>query len=154
MSTSRRCPVLRRTPLQRSGFLARGAGLKRTPMKHTRGRTKAERRSPWTEDAGKKALAKRSSCCERCGAGGPLDWHHRKNRSRGGEWNPANGLRLCALVCHPFVTENPAAARAGGWSVLGSQDPAEVPFEHYLWGLVLITDYCDTYHLVREGQQE
>ncbi|WP_326565108.1 HNH endonuclease signature motif containing protein [Amycolatopsis rhabdoformis] len=142
----------RRTPLKRTGFLARGAGLARTAMKPKRGRTKAERRSVWSEDAGKKALKRRSSCCERCGSGGPLEWHHRKNRSRGGEWNPANGLRLCALICHPFVTQNPEAARAGGWSVLGSQDPAAVPFEHFSWGLVRITDDSDTYHLVRKGQ--
>ncbi|SFO60614.1 HNH endonuclease signature motif containing protein [Amycolatopsis rubida] len=143
--------MLRRTPLRRRGFLARGAGLKRTAPLKARRRSKADARAEWSEDDGKKALEARSECCERCGNGGRLDWHHRKNRSQGGGWNPANGLRLCR-PCHRFVTVNPDAGRVGGWCVKPHEDSAEVPFEHWQWGPVRITDDTTTYHIVQEGQ--
>ncbi|WP_156096163.1 HNH endonuclease signature motif containing protein [Amycolatopsis jejuensis] len=141
--------MLRRTPLQRRGFLPRGAGLKRSPMKRTRGRTKAERRSEWTEANGRARVADRSKCCEKCGAGGVMHWHHRKRRSQGGTWAPSNGLRLCP-PCHGWVHANPDEAKEHGWLVDRDADPAAVPFEHWQWGPVLIDDDTTDYH--RKGE--
>lgn len=78
------------------------------------------------------------SVCEIDGCGVATDWHHRKNRSQGGLWTPANGLHLAA-PCHRWVTENPLAAVGHGWSVLSWQDPLDVPVRlHY--GLHKLTD--------------
>ena len=121
-------------------------------MKRTGGRTKAERRSAWTEAAGRDRLKKRSDCCEKCGAGGELHWHHRKLRSRGGTWAPSNGLRLCPSD-HQWVHANPAAAEEHGWMVPAEADPAEVPFEHWQWGTVRVDDDTPTYHIVQKGQE-
>lgn len=123
--------------------------MKRSPLKRTAmvRRRKPARVKPgeWTEDAGKKALALRSKCCERCGAGGPLDWHHRKNRSQGGTWAPSNGLLLCRFPCHALVTDTRPEHYDAGWCVKAWQTPAEFPFEHWQWGKVRISDDSSTY---------
>lgn len=139
----------RRTPMKRGGPLARRAGLARTAFKRTRGRTKAEKRSTWTEARGRARLADRSECCEKCGTGGVLHWHHRKRRSQGGTWAPSNGLRLCPL-CHGWVHANPAVSTEHGWLVDAGADPAAVPFEHWQWGSVHIDDETTDYH--RKGE--
>lgn len=41
--------------------------------------------------------------CEHCGRWRPMELHHRKYRSRGGGWNPANIIGLCP-TCHSRVT--------------------------------------------------
>ena len=76
--------------------------------------------------------------CEIDQCGPATDWHHRKNRSQGGRWTPANGLHLAA-PCHRRVTEHPLEACGNGWSVLSWQDPATVPVR--LWhGTYYLTD--------------
>ncbi|MGW4484298.1 HNH endonuclease [Amycolatopsis sp. NPDC004368] len=99
----------------------------------------------WTEKDGKDALERRSSCCERCGNGGPLDWHHRKNRSQGGTWQPSNGLRLCR-PCHIEITDTRPEFYERGWCVKEWQTPSEVPFEHWQLGPVLVNDETSDYH--------
>lgn len=64
--------------------------------------------------------------CELCGRRVAAEWHHRKNRSQGGQWAASNGLHLDS-ACHRWVTEHPKEARAGGWSVRSRQDPRKVP---------------------------
>lgn len=57
--------------------------------------------------------------CERCGLYGTTV-HHRKNRSQGGKWNPANCVALCGdgtRGCHGWVTMHPLQAREGGWHI-------------------------------------
>jgi hypothetical protein len=98
----------------------------------------------WSERAGKDALEERSDCCEKCGAGGPLEWHHRKNRSQGGTWQPSNGLRLC-LPCHRQVTNTRPEYYDAGWCVKEWQTSADVPFEHWQFGKVRISDDSPTY---------
>lgn len=145
----------RRTPLQRSGFLPRGAGLARTPFKRTRGRTKAEQRSEWTEPNGRAVVYARSGGgCEvrvlgAC-TGRAAEWQHRKNRSQGGTWAPSNGLRVCQQ-CHRWIHANPRDAAAHGWTVSRDDDPAAVPVEYPGWGLVLLDDH-GAIHLVQKGQ--
>lgn len=98
----------------------------------------------WGEQAGRDALKARSDCCEKCGAGGQLEWHHRKNRSQGGTWQPSNGLRLCRF-CHRQVTDTRPEYYDAGWCVQGWQDPTDVPFEHWQFGKVRISDDSTTY---------
>lgn len=54
--------------------------------------------------------------CERCSAARSTDIHEIVSRARGGSiLDPRNLAALCRL-CHSWVTENPAAAHAEGWS--------------------------------------
>lgn len=79
------------------------------------------------EMAARRLVTERSrGVCEICQVRPATDWHHRKNRSQGGEWAASNGLHLCSSD-HRWVTEHPAAAVAHGWSVRSWMDPAEVP---------------------------
>lgn len=64
--------------------------------------------------------------CEVCGAARATDWHHRKNRSQGGRWCPANGMDLCR-GCHHEITVNPEWAYAQGYMVRSTVDPAAMP---------------------------
>lgn len=64
--------------------------------------------------------------CEKCGAARGQEAHHRKNRSKGGDWNVSNILLLCS-PCHHWVTVNPEEARKYGWAVRGHENPDEVP---------------------------
>lgn len=52
--------------------------------------------------------------------------HHRKRRTQGGTWSPANLLHLCRID-HSWITGNPTGARPGGWAIWRADDPGEVP---------------------------
>jgi len=81
----------------------------------------------WSETAGRVAVRERASGrCEGCGTPGPLEFAHRVRRSQGGLWSPTNALHLCG-ACHGTATREPALARASGWEVSPTLDPAEVP---------------------------
>lgn len=77
--------------------------------------------------------------CEVCDRAPATDWHHRKNRSQGGQWSASNGLHLCR-ACHRMVTEQPEAARRWGWAVPSWCDPAEAPVRLLRHGWVRLTD--------------
>ncbi|MCW2601840.1 MAG: 66, gp66 [Frankiales bacterium] len=62
--------------------------------------------------------------CERCHAARSVDLHERKNRSQGGDLlNPA-GISCLCRACHRFVTENPLASHAEGFTVWSWEDSA------------------------------
>ena len=68
--------------------------------------------------------------CEICHTAVATNWHHRKNRSQGGDNSLSNAMHLCgsgSTGCHGRVTENPAEAYEFGWSVRSGFVPAEVP---------------------------
>ncbi len=70
------------------------------------------------------------SMCELCALARATNWHHRKNRSQGGQHVLSNALHLCGsgtTGCHGMVTESPERAYERGWSVRSGFDPAEVP---------------------------
>lgn len=80
--------------------------------------------SPDERRARRLVYARSGGQCEMAGLrclGEAAEWHHRKNRSQGGEWLPSNGLHLC-VVCHQWVTDHPAGARLMGWSVPSHRD--------------------------------
>ncbi|WP_051898626.1 HNH endonuclease [Sciscionella sediminilitoris] len=77
--------------------------------------------------------------CERCGYVQAAEWHHRKNRSQGGHWAPANGMWLCS-PCHRYVTEHPDEAVRFGWACRSWMNPAAVPVLTAWHGWVLLDD--------------
>lgn len=83
-------------------------------------------------------------------AGVGAEWQHRKARSRGGEWNPANGLMACSQ-CQAWIHEHPTAAEEAGWTVRAEDDPTAVPVEYPCWGRVVLDDH-GSIHLVQRGQ--
>lgn len=87
--------------------------------------------------------ARSNGLCEVCGRAEGANMHHRKNRSQGGPWTPENILHLCGsgtTGCHGSITENVRVARERGWSILSTQDPAEVPVFLAGLGFVFLLD--------------
>lgn len=77
----------------------------------------------WTECKTRIVVRERSNgVCERCDRARATDMHHRKNRSQGGLWHPANIVHLCAL-CHVEITAEPEASIQSGFTVRQSHDP-------------------------------
>jgi len=89
------------------------------------------------------AVYRRSrAVCEVCGNRPGQSWHHRKNRSQGGRWTPANGLHVCGdgtTGCHGWIGANPAESYKNGWLVRSTFDPAAIPVR-YRGRLVLLDD--------------
>lgn len=82
--------------------------------------------------------------CVKCRRVDPFfgaNWDHRKNRSQGGAWEPANGQLLCGsgtTGCHGWKTSHPEDARREGYAVPGHADPTEYPARRWAWvGYVL-----------------
>ncbi|MFG2046184.1 HNH endonuclease [Micromonospora sp. NPDC048935] len=92
--------------------------------------------------------------CARCGD--PVsgergrDWsvQHRRARAMGGTSRsdanePQNLILLCGSAttsCHLHVESHREEARANGWAIRLSDDPAEVPVNHAVHGWVLLND--------------
>ena len=71
-------------------------------------------------------------CCERCGAYGANNAHHRRNRSQGRSDALSNLGLLCGsgtTGCHGWVTEHPELAAVEGWTIPRGdrRQPADVP---------------------------
>ena len=79
--------------------------------------------------------------CERCGAMGWLELHHRLYRSRGGLGGPENAAALCgfgnASGCHGIA--HSIKGELDGWSVALGGDPEGVPLRMFRFGSVLLT---------------
>jgi hypothetical protein len=81
----------------------------------------------WSETRGRDAVRGRSlGCCEGCARTRAVHVHHRKNRSQGGTWQPANLMHLC-LRCHEWIGREVEKARQCGWAVRRDSDPAAMP---------------------------
>lgn len=71
-----------------------------------------------------------SGRCEVCGIGGPVELHHRKFRSRGGEHTAQNLVALCGWGNHTGCHGNAhsgSRAVALGWSVNSWNRPESLP---------------------------
>lgn len=80
-----------------------------------------------SENSGRlKVRARSRGICERCAKRRACEWHHRRNRSQGGDWSPANGVDLCT-PCHAWITEHPAACYVIGWLVPNGASPEQWP---------------------------
>ena len=151
-SAIKRKTALKRVPVPRRDREARARATKTIRRQRDTGPTPVQRR----------AVAERANwCCELCGTqlgdpGHPPRWyeahsfHHRRPRAMGGttrvETNePPNLLLLCGSAttpggCHQRVESDRAAARAAGWLLTQTQDPATVPVDITAGaGLVLLT---------------
>jgi hypothetical protein len=92
----------------------------------------------WDERATRAAVTTRSGGrCELCRAPG-AQMHHRKNRSQGGRWSPANIMHLC-VPCHRYFTEHPSVAYLIGVSVRRRQEPADI-IVHTCGGALQLSD--------------
>lgn len=123
--------LARTAGLPRTGGLSRGTGLARAAELS---RTKWKRKPGKATDpspAMKAAVRKRDLyACARCGvnvAERPSSVHHRVRRSQGGRHVMENLVTLCGdgvAGCHGWVHANITEARAFGWLLLGTDDPA------------------------------
>lgn len=90
-------------------------------------------RGEWTEERGRAVVMARSSGkCEGCGQIAALEFSHRIARSRGGGWEPSNGLAL-ERKCHQWAHAHPDLARAAGWHLDTNAVPAEEPAWLRVW---------------------
>jgi len=93
------------------------------------------RRGDLRERVAREAVAQRSGgVCEvggeaRC-ARPATEWHHRRNRSQGGQWVAANGLHLCRDH-HAWIGDHPQRAYALGWLVPNGVTPDEWPVRRF-----------------------
>lgn len=69
------------------------------------------------------------------------EWHHRRNRSQGGTWEPSNGLHLCS-GCHRWITEHPAESYDEGWMLRAGHWPESTPVRTW-HGYLLLDDAGD-----------
>ncbi|QGJ92060.1 hypothetical protein SEA_KEELAN_96 [Gordonia phage Keelan] len=93
----------------------------------------------WTgsESSCRTIVSKRSrGLCEKCGRVA-TDMHHRKNRSQGGKWNPANVIHLCR-ECHAHMTTHPNDGYQGGWMIRGFESEYDIPVLR--WGYWTLLD--------------
>lgn len=85
----------------------------------------------WPEARGRAVVYTRSEgVCECCGVRRAESWSHRVAKSRGGLWQPSNGLHLCGppTGCHGWLEDHPTWAGEGGWHIRRDRrGPAEVP---------------------------
>lgn len=64
--------------------------------------------------------------------------HHRRKRSQGGAWTPANILHACGdgtTGCHGFTEANPVSAKRRGIWLYASQHPLLTPVQMVFRGL-------------------
>lgn len=116
-----------RKRLERHAPLRQGKPLARTELKRN-GPVKP--RKPTTTSAERIARrtvrARSQGVCERCGMRQATEFHHRRNRSQGGEWTTACGVDLCH-TCHAWIGDNPAASYTLGWLVPNGATPEAWP---------------------------
>lgn len=93
--------------------------------------------TPADERRGRDAVKERDGgrCVRCCRVFPALNHDHRKNRSQGGDWSPANGQSLCGsgtTGCHGWVTSHPKKACDAGYAVPGWADPKEYPARRWV----------------------
>lgn len=114
--------------MKRSEPLKRTTPLRSvTPLKAKQPKKPSQPKRDPAEQPARDVVRQRSGgVCEACGSAEAREWHHRKNRSQGGEWSAANGLHLCPPD-HKWVTEHPEQAAMNGWALRSWEDPLTKP---------------------------
>jgi len=85
--------------------------------------------------------------CEQCGRWKTaLERHHRKFRSRGGLWTPANVLLLCR-DCHAAATDEAPWVAHTGLNVHTWEDPDQVPVKVWYEDAAVLLDDLGGYSL-------
>lgn len=97
-------------------------------------------------------LARDAYCCVRCGGalwgvrGRDYSIQHRRARGAGGSRredtnHPQNLLSTCGSAtsgCHGLMERLRNEARAMGWAIRQSDDPLQVPVQHWQYGLIFL----------------
>lgn len=98
----------------------------------------------WREHLARKIVRRRSEgWCEACDRRAATDWHHRQNRSQGGDWRPSNGMHLCR-PCHRDITDpRDDTPRRNGWTIPRASDPSKERVWHARHGWCLLSDAGD-----------
>lgn len=81
--------------------------------------------------------------CEVCLIQRATNASHRKARSQGGLWSPANVVDACGsgtTGCHGWIEHNPEAARRLGLRLRRDEDPLVVPVDLARLGRVVLDD--------------
>lgn len=129
----------RAAKFQKAGFMPRS-----TLDKPDKPKTAPKAKRPASTDPDKETvdavLARDGGKCMSCGdplcgrRGIEYSLHHRKRRSQGGDNRKSNLVSLCGhgtSGCHGFVHSEIARARQAGFLLRSTENPAEVPVEHY-----------------------
>lgn len=136
----------RRSPLRAKTSLAR-----RTPLRTSKEK-KTGRRNTGPDRATRELVLERDeyrcialfgAVC--CGDNGHLELHHRKPRKAGGRADrrasnsPANVITICR-DCHAWIESRREEAYDAGLLVREHDNPAEVPVQHQIYGLVYLLE--------------
>jgi hypothetical protein len=105
----KRSPLVRRTPMPRSGVSLRARSPKTA-------RAYVQRRALVA------ALLAERPVCERCGVARSTDVHELKRRSQGGALLGEDGKACLCRACHDWCGQNPLAAHEQGWVVWSYED--------------------------------
>lgn len=85
----------------------------------------------YSEQRGRDAVHERSLLtCEACGRKRAESIHHRRKRSHGGLWAPANLLDVCGsgtTGCHGRIESEPILSAVLGLHIADDSDPSTVP---------------------------
>ena len=131
----KRSPLIRRTPLRSHSELKRSG----VPLPK-RAAAKPLKDGEFSEAEGRRVVYGRSNgVCEKCGQHRATEWHHRRNRSLMGQWNPANGFHLCHW-CHVAVTPPTEENFTEGWLVPSWDSSRLMPVRHWRLGFVYLDD--------------
>lgn len=103
-----------------------------------------------TEQQCRQLVRERShGVCEICLQARATDMSHRRARSQGGHWTPANILHACR-PCHHWLETHPVSGHDHGWRLWTGDDPLTTPVAVGR-GRMLLTDTgqrTPTLHLV------
>lgn len=117
-------PLVSRAELKRREPLKQKTGLKSRAINASR-----PKMSPEEKDGRDVVRARSGGVCEACGDRRAAHWHHRKNRSQLGEWDPRNGMHVC-VPCHAWIGDFPTSAGVLGWHLESHQDPTVEPLRY------------------------
>jgi hypothetical protein len=101
-----------------------------------------------SEETARIVLARCNGMCEVCGRAAMANLHHRRARGMGGTrraiHTPSWLLAVCGMGntsgCHGRIETHREQARARGWLLGPSDDPATTPVLHAVYGWVILLD--------------
>lgn len=132
--------------LRRRKPMPRGkAPVRKQPIRTSREKRTGRRDTGPDRSTRELVLERDEYRCVHCGDNKNLQQHHRKARKAGGRANwrksnsPANLLTVCADT-HAWIESRRAEAYDAGWLVRENDEPADVPVQHFIHGLVYLTD--------------
>lgn len=153
----KRSELKRVTPLKRTAALSAGP-LARSSLHSAQAGHQAPVRRQRPKDTGPAksvviaVLERDGRCCVRCGGalwgvrGRDYSIQHRRARGAGGSRRedtnqPQNLLSTCGSAtsgCHGLMERLRNEAREMGWAIRQSDDPLQIPVQHWQYGLIFL----------------